>query len=83
MKNYMKYIDFKGKNYKCREIYVKKIGLVYISTNSLNEVLFGNGFYESEEARYIDEQIFYFVEENQIELPKRILSKLVYEGAGL
>jgi len=79
MKNNTNRINFKGNDYKIREIFVKSIGWVNIATTSLNEALFGNGLYQSKEAQYIDEQVFYFVEENQIDLPRRILNKLVYE----
>jgi hypothetical protein len=79
MKNNTTLITFEGKDYKMREIFVKTIGCVNIATTSLNEVLFGKGFYQSKEAQYIDEQIFYFVEENQIDLSRNVLNKLVYE----
>jgi predicted membrane protein len=79
MKNNTTLITFEGKDYKIREIFVKTIGWVNIATTSLNEALFGKGFYSSKEAQSIDEQIFYFVEENQIDLSRSVINELVYE----
>lgn len=71
-------IIFKGINYKTREIELPEFGNVLISTNALNvELLNENGSYISEEAVKVDEQIFYFVEENEIELQDIKLKELL------
>lgn len=66
--------------FKVREIDLPEFGNVLISTNSLNELLFNEeGSYISDEAVEVDEQIFYFVEENEIELPEEELVTLIIE----
>ena len=51
---------------------------VLISTTNLNEALFSpEGKYLSEEAELIDNQIFYFVEKNEIGLSDKILVELL------
>lgn len=71
-------ITFLNTRYKIREIELPEFGNVLISTDTLNvELLDKNGSYVSEEALRIDEQIFYFVEENEIELPNIKLRKLL------
>ncbi len=62
-------ITFQNTIYKIREIELAEFGNVLISTEALNvKLLNENGSYVSEEAIRIDEQIFYFVEEDEIEL---------------
>ena len=76
----MEIIEFKNKEFKVREIDLPEFGNVLISTNSLNELLFNEeGSYISDEAVEVDEQIFYFVEENEIELPEEELVTLIIE----
>lgn len=71
-------ITFQNTNYKTREIKLPEFGDVLISTNALNvKLLNKNGSYVSEESSRIDEHIFYFVEENEIELPDIKLRKLL------
>ena len=66
--------------FKVKEIDLPEFGNVLISTNSLNELLFNEeGSYISDEAVEVDEQIFYFVEENEIELPEEELVTLIIE----
>lgn len=74
----MESINFKGNQYRIREIQLPEFGDVIISTVKLNSDLFDiNENYVSIEARQIDEQIFFFVEENEITLPKKSLKKLL------
>lgn len=74
----MNTIKFQNIEYKVREIELPKIGNVFISTSTLNDALLNNGSdYVSEEAQSIDEDIFYYVEENEIELNEADLIKLV------
>jgi hypothetical protein len=71
-------IEFKNQEFKVREIEIPESGVVLISTNSLNEILLNSeGSYTSEEARTIDEQVFYFVEENEIEYSDEELINLI------
>lgn len=74
----MQIIEFKNKEYKIRELYLKDFGNISISTSSLNERLVRkSGSYVSEEARYIDEQLFFFVEEDEIDLPEKKLILII------
>jgi hypothetical protein len=72
-------IKFRNKKYKSREIYLSEFYEVLISTTSLNDALMNEvgSNYVSEEAMYIDELIYYFVEENQIDLPEDELRTLL------
>lgn len=71
-------IIFQNINYKIRELNLPKFGDVLISTTSLNEKLFDlTGKYVSDEALLIDEQIFYFVEECEIDNDLSILTELL------
>lgn len=77
----MNTINFKGNKYPVKSIdfpFSERI----ISTINLNHNLMNeDGSYYSEEARFIDEQIFYFVEEkvlygDRIKIAKLILSEI-------
>jgi hypothetical protein len=71
-------IIFQNISYKIRELNLPKFGDVLISTTSLIEKLFDlTGKYVSEEALLIDEQIFYFVEECEIDNDLSILTELL------
>lgn len=71
-------ITFQNIDYKSKTIFLSDFGNVLISTNSLNEKLLNNfGSYTSEEAFWIDEQIFFFVEDIDIDLPISKLTKLI------
>lgn len=78
----MELIKFKGNEYPSLIINFP-FGERKISTTKLNDSLMNYaGGYVSEEARFIDEQIFYFVEEEDIhhlqkkELVEMILSEI-------
>lgn len=71
-------ITYQNTVYKTRNILLSEFGDVLISTNSLNERLLNKkGGYISNEALMIDEQVFYFVEDNEIDLPISKLTKLI------
>jgi hypothetical protein len=71
-------INFKNKQFKVREIKLPEIGNIFISTTSLNNALINNvSNYISKDARNIDEQIYFFVEEDEIKLSEKDLIKLV------
>lgn len=64
----MNTIRFQDKEFKIRGIEIPEFGNVLISTTSLNELLLnGNESYTSDEAIAVDESIYYFVEENEME----------------
>lgn len=77
----MNTINFKGNKYPIKIIDFpfgeRKISTINLNHNLMNE----DGSYYSEEARFIDEQIFYFVEEkvlygDRIKIAKLILSEI-------
>lgn len=71
-------ITFLNKQFRVRKIKLPDLGYVLISTTNLNDVLMVNGSeYVSDVAQKIDEQIYFFVEENEIELNKKELTKIV------
>lgn len=60
-------IEFKNQIFKVRELDMPEFGNVLISTTTLCDLLIdGNGNYLSEEAISVDEKLFFFVEENEI-----------------
>jgi len=62
-------IEFQNNQYKVREIELPELGNVLISTTSLNQLLLNDdGSYVSNEAIFVDESIYFFVDENEIEL---------------
>lgn len=78
----METVKFQNKEYKIREIKLPELGNVFISTTSLNDALMNNGSdYVSIEAQYIDEEIYFFVEDNEIEMNERSLAKLIIQQA--
>lgn len=71
-------IEFQNNQYKVREIELPEIGNVLISTTSLNQLLLNDdGSYVSDDAISVDERIYYFVEEIEIELPDDELINLL------
>lgn len=78
----MNTIKFQNKEYKTREIELPEFGNVLISTTSLNDALLNNGSnYVSDEAKNIDDEIYFFVEENEIEMNEVDLVKLISQQA--
>jgi hypothetical protein len=62
-------IEFENQLFLVKEIEVPDLGNVKISTSTLNRLLLNNsGDYISETASIIDESIYFFVEDNQIDL---------------
>lgn len=77
----MENVEFQNKKYRVREIKLPEFGVVKISTTNLDEVLMKKGStYISNHAQNIDEQIFFFVSENEIELNEQILVKLILQS---
>lgn len=76
----MNIINFQNKEFKIRELELPEIGNVLISTNSLNESLLNEtGGYVSNEAIVVDENIFYFVNDNEMKLSDKDLINLITE----
>jgi hypothetical protein len=74
----MNTLKFQNTDFKTREIELPDLGNVLISTSSLNNALMNNGSdYVSEEAKNIDEEIYFFVEDDEIELNEEDLIKIV------
>ena len=71
-------IIFQNKKFKLREIELPEIGNVLISTDTLNQVLLDKNLnYVSNEANAIDEHIYFFVDDKEIELPDTELLNLL------
>ena len=70
----MDYINYKNKNYPILEINLPEFGYVTIATDTLKDALLNEDYsYKSEEAQAVDEKIFFFVEEEKINLSVREL----------
>lgn len=70
-------IDFQNIFYPARVVELPNDGEVLISVTSLNDVLLKDDDHVSDEARYVDDQIFYFVEDSQINLDDEELITLL------
>ena len=76
----MNTINFNGKAYPIREIILPNYGNVLISITELNTLLINDkGGYSSAQAKEIDQQIYYFVEPEELLLPEEKLIRLVME----
>ena len=62
-------IHFQNNDFPTRTIELPNFGKVLISITSLNDSLLNDDSYDSDEAMIVDEAIFYFVEDGQINLP--------------
>lgn len=61
-------MKYKGKEYPVYEVEIPGWGLRLVSVVSFEEALLTpEGNYTDEEARYIDEQIFFYVDDDDIE----------------
>jgi len=74
-------IKFQEKEFTIREVELPNRGNVIISLSSLNDLLLDdNGGYVSDEAISIDESIYYFVDNSEIELSdEELIKKLICE----
>ena len=77
----MNVILFKRKKYPSREITLPEFGCVTISTESLSKVLLNREGtnYKSKEAKFVDEKIFYFIEDEKISMTDKALKKYFSE----
>ena len=73
-------IPFQGNIYKTRIVNVKGFGEERIATEKLQDVLLSEGKYVSENARIIDEAIFFYVEDKYINLDDKALAEHVYKN---
>ena len=74
----MSQIEFENRKFKIRDVNVLNEGIKVISSLELNKILFQeNGDYKSDEARFIDEQIYFFVDSSKLKLSNRLLSDYV------
>ena len=74
----MNTIQFNNRDFRVKEIELPEFGNVLISTNTLNKLLLKeDGSYVSDEAEAVDEKIFYFVEDNEIELSQEEIILIV------
>lgn len=76
----MNTITFNGKAFPIRKIKLPIYGNVLIGITELNSLLINDkGSYTSAEAKEIDQQIYYFVEPEELLLPEEKLIRLVME----
>ena len=73
-------VKFENRKYRLREIEIEGEGTRIIGSTVLNNKLLTNdGHYKSDKARFIDEQIYFFVEPAQLKLNDNELVKFVKE----
>ena len=78
----MNYFEYNGKNYPFKTIYFQsEENDCIIATEELEHELLPNSeSYNSEEAKLIDEQIFFFVPDNILEKADNLIEKYVMES---
>ena len=71
-------ILFENTWHETRQINLPKFGNVQIAKTALSNLLLDDDCeYVSDEARAIDEQLFYFVENDEFDMSNRSLAKLI------
>ena len=74
-------IQFGNRNYRIREVEMEDAGIRIIASTSLNKRLVTEeGSYTSKEARYIDEQIYFFVKPGKLKLSDQALNNYVIKN---
>jgi len=78
----LEYFEYEGKSYPFKSVYFQNEDANYIiSCEKLNKVLLPNGFdYDSDKAKNIDEQIFFFVPDDMINESDEVIEKYVSEA---
>ena len=72
------YIEYKNATYPTKRVDLRTYGEVLISTTLLNDALFDPaGNYQSDDARYLDEKICYFVMPDEIYLEDELLVSML------
>lgn len=72
----MDFITYQNQQYPFREIKLPEFGYVKISTEELSSALLNADCnYKTKEAEYVDEKIFFFVENDKISLSDKNLRK--------
>lgn len=65
----MSTIEFEKRKYRIRQIEIKDQGVIKIASTELNDkLLYENGYYKSDEAIFVDEQIYFFVKPSILNL---------------
>ncbi len=78
----MRTIVFDDIEYKLRDVFIKNFGIRTIGTKSLENKLLKDGVYVSGAAQVIDENIFYYVEDKEINYDDKKLADCVVKGVG-
>jgi len=74
----MNSVKFEHQNYQIRQVDIENSEIRNIASTTLNKRLINaKGSYTSEEARYIDEQIYFFVEPDILDLNDLALKQYV------
>lgn len=75
------YITFNKKRYKLRIIEHPILGLVNIATTKLGAKLLIDDDYANDEAEFVDEQIYFFIEPRQFGLSDERLLQITEQAA--
>jgi hypothetical protein len=71
-------IVFQKSEYPIREVEIPNFGNIIVSTINLSDKLLNKGYcYVSEKAQLIDEQIFYYVDLEQMKLSDKEIAKII------
>jgi hypothetical protein len=76
-------IEFENRKFRIRYVDIENEGTRIIASIALNKKLLTEmGDYKSDEARYIDEQIYFFVDNVKLRLKDRSLNEYVKKYCG-
>ena len=71
-------LKFENRNYRIRQLEIEDAGVRIIASTALNKRLMtGEGSYTSQEARLLDEMIYFYVEPDILKLNDTSLSNYV------
>ena len=73
----MDVIQYNGERYPVRSIYVPDWGERVIATESLENLLIKDGLFVSDEARNIDDEIFYYVSDDKFSITDEQLGRII------
>lgn len=76
----LEFIEFEGENYPTRTVMIAEKESVRISVQSLNNAIQDDEGAMGHEGLEIDSMIYFYVEDDQINLPEKELALIIIEG---
>lgn len=76
-------ITFNNVNYPCRDVYIKGVGTINVSTEALAKALNPTDNWDAVtgEAEYIDNKVYFYVPSELIKAPLKVLQQFINENS--